>query len=74
MDINPKQIKCAYWTITDLENQDFEVVECGTTGNGTITADGLTYFWLLIILVNNDITKKVFIDEDGVPFIFIEFN
>jgi hypothetical protein len=74
MDINPKQIRCAYWMMHDLEVQGFVVEQFCTTGSGTQLSNELIYFWLLIIFVKYDMTKKVFIDEDGVPFVINEFN
>jgi hypothetical protein len=78
MDINPKQIRCAYWILNDYDKK-FEVIQCQTVGSPIQSSEGKNYYWILIVFSNNakvDNAKviKAYIDEDGVPYLFKEIN
>jgi hypothetical protein len=68
MDFNPNQIKCIYWLIHDWELLEYEVVRIQTFGSIIFADDGKINSWILLEIKFNDITKKVIINEDGVPF------
>jgi hypothetical protein len=73
MDINPRQIRCAYWILNDYDKK-FEVIQFQTVGSPILSSDGKTYYWMLIVFSNNAKIIKAYIDEEGVPYLFKEFN
>jgi hypothetical protein len=71
IDLNPKQIRCAYWLLHDF-GEDYELISFTNDGSAIETEDGKTLFWLLLIFSNSDTTLKAYINEEGLPFILEE--
>jgi hypothetical protein len=71
MDLNPKQIRCAYWILHDF-GEDYELISFTTDGSAIETEDGKTLFWFLLIFSNGDTALKAYINEEGIPFILEE--
>jgi MFS-type transporter involved in bile tolerance (Atg22 family) len=68
MEFNPNQINCLYWLMYDWDKLNYEVVSISTYGSIIFADDGKIHSWILLEMKFNDITKKVIVNEAGVPF------